>query len=123
MEITGKIILVGEPRTGVSKATGTPWKTQDYVLETVEDQYSRKMAFSVFGEERIASFNIALGEVLKVYFDIIGREYNGRWYNDIRVWKVERTQPNQGSPAAAAPAPPAAPAPAPLQDAASDLPF
>lgn len=130
MDITGKIILVGEPRTGVSKTTGTPWKTQEYVLETLDDQYPRKFVFSVFGEERIALYNISLGEVVKVFFDFNGREYNGRWYNDIRVWKVERPQPNQSATApapapATTPAPAAAPAPVatPPEDSSSDLPF
>ena len=49
-----------------------------------------KMMFNVFGADRLAQFNIQLGEVLTVSFDIDSREYNGRWYNDIRAWKVDR---------------------------------
>ena len=88
MEITGKIIAVLPERGGVSK-TGNEWKMQEYVLETHE-QYPKKICFNVFGADKIAQFNIQAGEEMTVSFDINAREYNGRWYNDIRAWRVER---------------------------------
>lgn len=111
MELTGKIIAVLAERGGVSKA-GNEWKIQEYVLETME-QYPRKMMFNVFGADRIAQFNIQLGETLTVSFDIDSREYNGRWYNDIRAWKVDRNvAPTAGAPVAVA----GAPVPPPVAD-------
>ena len=92
MELAGKIIAVLEARGGVSKATGNSWKTQDYVIETHE-QYPRRMCFNVFGEDKISQMNIQVGDELNVFFDINAREYMGRWYNDIRAWKVERVTP------------------------------
>ena len=76
--------------------------------------------FSVFGEDRLREFNIQVGEVVTVSFDIDAREYNGRWYNDIRAWRVQRgVVPAPGAAAPVAPAgvpaptaPVAAPAPA-----------
>ena len=100
MELSGKIIAVLEKKSGVAKATGNPWASQSYVLETHE-AYPRKMCFEIFGEEKISQFNIQAGEELTVSFDIDAREYQGRWYNSIRAWKVERT-PAAG---VAAPAP------------------
>lgn len=88
MEITGKIIAVLPERGGISK-TGNEWKMQEYVIETHE-QYPRKVCFNVFGSDKIAQFNIQAGEELTVSFDINAREYNGRWFNDIRAWRVER---------------------------------
>ena len=89
MEIKGKIIAILPPREGVSKA-GKEWKIQEYVLETL-DRYPKKMMFSVFGAERIEQFNIKeIGEELTVKFDIDATEYNGRWYNSMAAWKVER---------------------------------
>ena len=110
MEITGKIIAVLPERGGVSK-TGNEWKMQEYVLETHE-QYPRKMCFNVFGADKIAQFNIQAGDELTVSFDINAREYNGRWYNDIRAWKVDRNV----APAAPAAAPAGAPVPPPMAD-------
>ena len=88
MEITGKIIAVLPERGGVSK-TGNEWKTQEYVIETHE-QYPKKVCFNVFGADKIAQFNIQAGDEMTVSFDINAREYQGRWYNDICAWKVER---------------------------------
>ena len=146
MELAGKVVAVLEARGGVSKATGNSWKVQTYVIETHE-QYPRKMAFEVFGEDRITQFNIQMGEELNVFFDIDAHEYQSRWFNSIRAWRVDRVvpgqTPNPADPsAAAAPMPnaaqtfqqpaPAAPQQAPTtvaptftteDDSTSDLPF
>lgn len=115
MEITGKIIAVLEARGGTSARTGSPWKMQDYVLETINEQYPRRICFNVFGEDKITSMNIQLNEILTVYFDINAREYQGRWFNDVRAWKVDRNinpapQPTpDGLPPFTAPTQPAQP--------------
>ena len=114
MDITGKIIAVLEPRSGVAKASGNPWKIQEYVLETIGEQYPKKMMFSIFGEDKIQQAAINIGDEVVVSFDINAREFNGRWYNDIRAWRVSHdvngaapaAQPYvQAAPAAAAPDP------------------
>ena len=134
MELTGKIIAVMEPRGGVSARTGNQWMTQEYVLE-VPGQYPKRCLFNVFGEDRIKQFNIQQGEDLTIQFDIDAREYNGRWFNDIRAYNVMRgqvQQPVAGAPVnQAAPFPPAGGATAPFPPAqepasegsADDLPF
>ena len=117
MEITGKIIAALEPRGGVSQRTGNSWKTQEFVIETHE-QYPRKCVFNVFGEDRLREFNIQVGEELTVSFDIDAREFNGRWYNDIRAWRVVRVAPTAVAAAPAAAPQPQAYAPQPQQPAA-----
>lgn len=87
MEITGRIIAALEPRGGVSARTGNSWKTQEFVIETIE-QYPKKCVFEVFGEDRLQQFNIQVGQQLTVSFDVDAREYNGRWYNSVRAWRV-----------------------------------
>ena len=89
MEIQGKIIAVLPERGGVS-ARGE-WKSQTYVIET-QEQYPKKMAFDVFGADRIANFGIQLGEVINVSFDIDAHEYQGRYFNQIRAWNVTKVQ-------------------------------
>ena len=138
MEITGKIIAVLPAQGGVSQRTGNQWKSQDYVIET-HDQYPKKCCFRVFGEEKINQFNIQLGEEMTVSFDIDSHEYQGRWFNDVRAWAVNRNIQAPGAVpgagvAPAAPIPgvaPAAPAEAPFPTqqpaaeggSADDLPF
>lgn len=118
MELEGKIIQVLEARGGTSARTGTPWKVQSYVLEVPNGQYPRRMMFEVFGEDKIAQMNIQEGQDLKVSFDIDAHEYQGRWFNSIRAWKVEA--PTATAPAAATPG--VAPAAAPQQAAGSFAP-
>ena len=139
MEFTGRIIKALEPRGGVSNRTGNPWKMQDFVIEETMGQFPKRMVFNVFGEENLNRFNIQEGQEVTVSFDVNAREYNGRWYNDIRAWNVvpaAQAAPAQAAPQPAVPFPPAeqpmaaAPAAAPAQpsfetapDESSDLPF
>lgn len=131
MEITGRIIAVMEKRSGQSQRSGNTWASQDYVIETHE-QYPRRCLFNVFGEDKINEYNLQIGSEVTVSFDINAREYNGRWYNDIRAWRVvpaaQAAAPEAvpfAAPEAAIPAPVAAPAAAPAAPAApeDDLPF
>lgn len=111
MEITGKIILALPEVSGTSKA-GNAWKKREYVLET-QETYPRKVFFNFFGD-RVDQFPLQVGEVATISFDIESREFNGRWYTDIRAWKAEK-------PAAAASAS-AQPASAPTQNFPGDFP-
>ena len=128
MEIQGKIIFAAEPRTGVSARTSQPWKSQDFVIET-HDTYPRKCMFTVFGEDKLQQFNIKLGDELTVSFDIDAHEYQGRWYNSIRAWKVLHGTAESVPPTADGVVPPVAPAADPLtpasadEDTLNDLPF
>ncbi|MEE3384915.1 MAG: DUF3127 domain-containing protein, partial [Prevotella sp.] len=92
MEIEGRIINVLQKQEGTSSRTGNHWASQEYVIETHE-QYPRKCCFRVFGEDRINAMNIQVGEELRVSFDVDAREYQGRWYNTLTAWKVDRIDP------------------------------
>lgn len=137
MEIEGRIINVLQKQEGTSSRTGNHWASQEYVIETHE-QYPRKCCFRVFGEDRINAMNIQVGEELRVSFDVDAREYQGRWYNTLTAWKVDRIDPAaaqagqnamQPEPAASFGAQPAATAPfgepsaQEGEGAADDLPF
>ena len=128
MQITGKAIAALPVKSGVSKKTGEQWQSREYVIET-QDQYPKKMCFEVFGTDKLQEFNIRNNDLIKVHFDISAREYNGRWYNYIRAWKVEHvnpqsqateTTPVQTSAPVQSPAPVQAPTP---QSNEEELPF
>lgn len=84
MEIKGTIIHALPEVSGVSKA-GNAWKKKEYVLENTEGQFPRKVAFTCFGDNA-DKINLQVGQVATIYFDIESREFNGRWYTDIRCW-------------------------------------
>lgn len=136
MELTGKIIAEFNERGGISNRTGSEWKAKSYVLEVPGD-FPRKLVFDVFGVDRLNAFNIQVGELLTVHFDIDAHEYNNRWFNDVRAFRIDR---GQAAPTAAtgtvqqtgtqaAPVPPmpaanaAATAPFEAPSATDDLPF
>lgn len=98
MDINGRIVQVLPKQTGQS-AKGT-WEKQDYILET-EGQYPKKVCFNLWGE-KIGQFAIQEGDQLQVSFDLESREFNGRWYTDVRAWNVKKvgaTQPTTQAPA------------------------
>ena len=114
MDIKGKIIQKMDPQGGVSKA-GNQWKKQEYVMETF-DSYPKKVKFDFFGD-RADQYPLEVGDVITLSYDIESREFNGRWYTDIRGFKAVKEDPNvAGAPAPYPPAGEAAPAPAPAPD-------
>ena len=86
MELNGKIIELLEEKSGES-ANGA-WRKQEYILET-ESQYPKKICFMVWSD-KIDELAIKEGENLTVSIDLESREYNGRWYTDVKAWKVTR---------------------------------
>ena len=129
MEITGKIIAILPIKSGVSQRTGTEWNSQDYVIET-HDNYPKKCCFNIYGKEKIEAIAIKMGEELKVSFDIDAHEYQGRYFNSVMAWKVDRVSQDaqqpanttaQSAPASAAPQPAPEVTNAPASE--DDLPF
>ena len=94
MEITGKIIEILPERSGES-ARGT-WRKREYVME-IEGQYSKKICFVVWGD-KIDEFAIREGEALLASVDLESREYNGRWYTDVKAWRISRGEDIQIGP-------------------------
>ena len=86
MDISGKIIELLPEKSGES-AKG-PWRKQEYVQET-DGPYPKKICFMVWSE-KIDAFAIQEGENLIASIDLESREYNGRWYTDVKAWKVTR---------------------------------
>ena len=125
MEITGKLIQL-LPEVSGESARG-PWIRGGFVIETDGD-YPRKVAFTAFGEERVAmAKSLPMGSLVQVTFSPESREFNDKWYTDLRASRIQPFVPGQmpaapagynwaGAAPAAATAPAAAPA-APAQPA------
>ena len=85
MQISGKLVQLLPVQTGQGK-NGT-WKKQEIILET-EGQYPKKVCISIWGDKADEKM-LQVGNSLKIDFDVESREYNGRWYTDVKAWKVE----------------------------------
>lgn len=81
MAIRGKVIHVGQPQSGTSKA-GKPWSKQEFAIET-EGQYPKKVAFGVMNNK----FTMNIGDVVEVEVDAQSREYQGKWYTELTCWR------------------------------------
>jgi len=125
MEIKGKIVQVLEEKSGTSAKGG--WRKQEYVLET-QDQYPKKICFMAWGD-KIDDFAIKENQELEVSIDIESREFNGRWYTDVKAWKVASTGGAKGTsqsaetPQNSAPMPDEEPDGLDLSNDNDDLPF
>jgi hypothetical protein len=85
LEITGKIVQIDEPVTGQSSKG--EWKKQQFILET-DDQYPKKICF-INWNDKVSLSSIKPGTKVNVVFNVESREYNGRWYTDLKAWKMD----------------------------------
>ena len=85
MELKAKLIQLLPLQTGEGK-NGT-WKKQEIIVET-EGQYPKKVCVSIWGDKADESL-LQIGNMLTISFDVESREFNGRWYTDVKAWKVE----------------------------------
>lgn len=86
MDISGKVLHLLPLQSGQGK-NGT-WKKLDFVIET-SGQYPKKVCFSLWGD-KIDSAQLKVDEDVTVSFEPESREYNGKWYTDLRAWKISK---------------------------------
>ncbi len=102
MQLTAKLVQVLPLQTGSGK--NGQWKKQEIVVET-ESQFPKKVCVSIWGD-KIDERQLQPGNVLKIDFDLESREYNGRWYTDVKAWKIELAgSPQQSTTSRQTPAP------------------
>lgn len=129
LEIEGKIIRKLNVQTGVSQRGN--WSKQEFIIEYQEGSYPSQACFSVWGEDKVKDLErFQIGDSVKVSFNISSREYNGRWYTDLRAWRIDTAGSQASAPAPQAADPvqetgnTQAPAPAAADDSQDDdLPF
>lgn len=94
MEIKGKVTHVLPEQTGEGR-NGT-WRKAGYVVE-IPGQYPKSVCFDVWGPN-IDAFAIKEGEEVIASIDLESREYNGKWFTNVKAWKVarEQAQPTAG---------------------------
>lgn len=83
LKVKGKVIKVMPEQTGTS-ARGE-WKKRDFVIETNEDQFPKKICFTLFNKV----LNVGVGAEVEVSFNLESREYNDKWYTNLNAYNVE----------------------------------
>ncbi|HEX5001249.1 MAG TPA: DUF3127 domain-containing protein [Bacteroidia bacterium] len=87
LEITGKVSHLLPLESGEGK-NGT-WKKQYFVVEYMDGSYAKKVCIMLWGDKTDMGNSLKPGTEVKVAFNVESREYNGRWYTDVRAWKVD----------------------------------
>lgn len=141
LELVGKLVKILPEVTGQGK--NGPWNKQEFVLETLDTQYPKKVCMTAWGDKAGDLKQFADGDMVKATFSPESREYNERWYTELRAYRIETgdggSAGNDGggggyaapasrpAPAAQRPAQPSQPAGMPFnttfEDDSNDLPF
>ena len=132
LELEGTI----RQKMGVQSGTSArgPWAKQEFVVDFPDGNFTSQACFTAWGQDKVQELDkYQVGDRVKVSFNLKSREFNGRWYNDLQIWRIApagETQPAAPAPAAPSfPAPTGNPAPAPTLDdmpadtAEDDMPF
>jgi len=133
MEIEGRIARKLNVQSGTSSRGA--WSKQEFILEYQEGNFPSQVCMNVWGEDKVRDLEkYQVGDKVRVSFNLSSREFNGRWYTDVRAWRIEPAGQQQNSgqgqyhPSGSAPVPPVESAPMPTIDDFSsgtdeDLPF
>jgi hypothetical protein len=125
LELTGRLFQVMSEQSGTGK--NGEWRKLEFVIETA-DQYPKKICFVAWGDLINNVRALKEGDNVKVSFDVQSREYQGKWYTDVKAWKIENLgtapagQSVQNQPATAFASEPI-PQDLLIQDPTDDLPF
>ena len=87
LQVQGSLIKLLPEQKGEGR-NGT-WVKREFIIETTEE-FPKKICFSIWGDKSKDLANLKLNDFVKVSFDISSREYNDKWYSDIRAWKIEK---------------------------------
>lgn len=98
LEIEGKVVQIGGLETGQGKSG--PWQKHEFTIETV-GEYPKKVHFSAWGDKTDVTQKLLIGQKVKISFNAESREFNEKWYTDLKVWKIEMdkngTKPQPGN--------------------------
>lgn len=90
MELEGRVIKVMPTASGVSQVTGNQWRKQEFLFgyyENPSDIYERRILLSIMNDN-IEKYNLKENTRVKVRIQLTCREYNGRYFNDIRTGDI-----------------------------------
>ena len=117
LEISGKVIMTLPEQTGQGK--NGAWVKQEFVIET-EEQFPKKVCFSAWGDKASDIKNLTKGDKVTVSFNVESREFNNKWYTDLRIWKIIKSGSVESS---SNDLPPISDKDIPFDDQEGDLPF
>lgn len=95
LSLTGKIYRILERQGGMSR-TGAAWSKQEFVIEIEDGQYPKQVSFALWGDKADILAHLNVGDTVTVSFMPNSREFNGKWYTDLRVINVQAAANDSG---------------------------
>ena len=103
-ELSGSIKMIGD-----IQSFNSGFSKRELVVTIPDGNYPQDICVE-FHKDRADLLNaLAIGDHVKVTFNLRGREYNGRYYNTLVAWKLETSAGTQVDPAATSIPPQSAP--------------
>lgn len=90
MTFTGNIEQVFDETTIVGKDEKS-LKKREFLLTIETGQFPKSICIEVWND-KVSDENIAIGKQVSVECSIQSREVGGRYFNNIRAWKIEKTK-------------------------------
>jgi hypothetical protein len=88
MDVKGQVVAILPLESGITKA-GKDWQKLTIVIEFSEGNYTKKLALSATKSELIQTLqNLKQGDSITASINLESREFNGKWFNSVNVWKV-----------------------------------
>jgi hypothetical protein len=84
MQLKMKLLEILPLQTG--KGKNGDWKKQDIIVET-QEKFPKKVCVSIWGD-KLEGVVLKPQGLYEISFDIESREFNGRWYTDVKAWKI-----------------------------------
>ncbi len=84
-EIEGNIKVIEEVQSFASGFT-----KREFVVEVQDGNYPQSIKFECVKEKTSLTDGCSVGDPVKVFFDIRGNEYNGKYYVNLNAWKMEK---------------------------------
>jgi hypothetical protein len=67
---------------------GKEWRVSNFLIET-KGKYPKKVLLEAWGDVAAVAETLNEGDEVEVLFEPEAREYNGKWYNTIKCFKLE----------------------------------
>lgn len=114
-DLTGKIKIIQEAKTFDSGFT-----KREMVVVVEDGKYPQEINIEFVQDKINLLDNLQVGQEVTVSFDIRGREYNGRYFNNLQGWKIATLGEADAFATEAQPQTPSYPTPSDFDD---DIPF
>ena len=89
----GTITFMSDVQSGMSQ-NGNPWYRQTIVVDVAGFNGSyRKVALQASGNLVQDLEGAMIGDKVEISYQVTAREWNGKWYNNVDLYKVEFLEP------------------------------